>query len=323
MDSKEVNRMAGDPFFEKTLATLPEALAITLRQLPPQRQGLVQEIRLRLGKPLSVVMQGESWFLSREGRASQQPPIPGYLITRELLEESFLRLCGYSVHSHQAELAQGFVTTSRGDRAGICGTPDCRDITSLSLRVSRELPGCAEPLLRQLDPRQGILLAGMPGSGKTTLLRDLVRCMASGVEGFYYKVAVVDERYELSAAGQGVPLYDLGVCSDLLCGRPKAEAIQQAVRTLSPDIIACDEIGSAAEVDQLEAGLYSGVAFVSTVHCGSLVEALASQRVGRLMDTGAFHSLVLLDSARFPGRAVHILTKEVYDHEANRSFVAL
>lgn len=137
------------------------------------------------------------------------------------------------------------------------------------------------------------------------------------------KVAVADERYELSATCQGIPLYDLGLCSDIICGQSKAEAIEQAVRTLSPDIIACDEIGSEDEIRQLDAGLCCGAAFFATVHSGGQKDLFCSNRVRRLVDTGAFGYIVLLDLPKFPARPAYIFTAEEYYAKANGTVAAV
>lgn len=318
-------------FFEKALNVLPEDIAEILRQLLPNEQAFAQEIRLRINRPLSLVIKGESLFVSRGGRACRELPPDPFLLRREALEECFLRLCSYSVHSHEEELRRGYITTKNGDRAGLCasavrgkdGTLTYRDISSINLRVSREVIGVSKGMLRLVDPLKGILIAGMPSSGKTTLLRDAIRTVASGETGRILKVAVADERYELSATCQGIPLYDLGLCSDVICGQNKSEAIEQAVRTLSPDIIACDEIGSEDEIRQLDAGLCCGAAFFATVHSGGLKDLFKSNRIRRLMDTGAFGYIVLLDSPKFPARPANIFTAEEYYAKADGTVVVV
>ncbi|MEG2087434.1 MAG: hypothetical protein RR022_04475 [Angelakisella sp.] len=320
-----------DLFFEKTLRVLPEELAAVLRRLSGGEQCSTQEIRLRTNRPLSVVLQGESRFVAVDGRTLPMPDSSCCIVTAELLEQCFLCICAYSVHSHEEEIRHGFVTTRWGDRAGICasavrnreGTLTYRDISSINLRIAREALGAARGVLRLVDPKKGLLIAGMPSSGKTTLLRDAIRTISSGETGKLYKVAVADERYELSASGQGTAGYDLGLCTDVICGQTKAEAIEQAVRTLSPDIIACDEIGSEQEIQQLSTGLCCGAAFFATVHCGNRDELFFSTRVRRLMSTGAFGYLLLLDSPKHPARVSTIITAEEYDAKADRVAAAV
>ena len=69
---------------------------------------------------------------------------------------------------------------------------------------------------------------------------------------------MVDERgeiypQELSGPDQQLPAVDT------LSGIPKERAVQMALRTLSPQVIVLDELGSLAETAALEQGFFSGV----------------------------------------------------------------
>lgn len=308
--------------YEEAVRYLPPVLGDVLRRVPEGERSRIQEIRLRAGRPLSVFDGSSSRFVTGQGGLTGDGGA-GFLIGQELLQEAFVRLCDYAVHTHQRELEQGFVTTPKGDRVGVCasvvrdrdGTVSCREISSLSLRVSREVPGAGRELGRRWDLSRGLILAGGPGSGKTTLLRDLGRMLASGELGGCKKVVYIDERYELSAMFQGRPRRDIGLCGDALCGLPKGEAIRQAVRTLSPEYILCDELGSLEEAGEIAAGLTCGVRFLATVHCGSREELFSSPILRDLMDTGAFGGAALLDSPARPSRVTAFFTKEAYDAE--------
>ena len=116
------------------------------------------------------------------------------------------------------------------------------------------------------------------------------------------KVAVVDERGELAGTCIGVPQNDLGLCCDILDGYPKAEGILQAVRTLSPDIVVCDELGSMEDVAAVEQGLNAGVTLVSSIHAGSAEELLHRKQAVRLLETGAFGTVAFWGNAAARGR---------------------
>ena len=108
-------------------------------------------------------------------------------------------------------------------------------------------------------------LVGVNGSGKTTLLRQIARELA----GMQRRACVVDERCEIFPPGDSEKMPPL----DLLSGIPKERAVQMALRTLSPQVILLDELGTLAETAALEQGFYSGVDFVASVHAASVEEA--------------------------------------------------
>ena len=137
----------------------------------------------------------------------------------------------------------------------------------------------------------GMILAGEPGSGKTTLLRSIAQELARQKK----IVSVIDERRELMSSGGGAP----GV--DVLSGIPKGQAVQMALRTLSPQVILLDELGSLDEVRMLEQGLFSGVDFIATLHAASPEQATMRPQVQRLLEQRALWVLVWLTGRASPG----------------------
>ena len=78
-----------------------------------------------------------------------------------------------------------------------------RDVSSISLRIARQIRGVSRGLVQSLygtGETPSVLIVGAPASGKTTVLRDLVRSLANGEAGRYFRVSVIDERGELGAA---------------------------------------------------------------------------------------------------------------------------
>lgn len=239
----------------------------------------VAEIRLRSGRPgVCVNILGDMRVCSEPFSAAE-------------IADCFAEICRYSVHSFQEEIAQGFVTLEGGHRVGICGTAvtnggrieSFKDISGLNIRIAHEVKGCADELYTRFfrsSPRS-LLIAGKPLCGKTTVLRDLARRL-----GERHRVTVIDSRNEISASHRGAPTLDIGLNTDALVGCSKSEGIMLALRTLSPEVIICDELGN--DGGAVSRALFCGVKLIASVHAGSLDELEASGRTrARLFDCRA------------------------------------
>ena len=223
-------------------------------------------------------------------------------LTPMQMEEIFFALCGGSVHAHQAEIAQGYLSFADGCRAGLAGrfwqNPAegivLQELTSLNLRIARRKVLPLPPELKETlrGHFTGILLAGEPDSGKTTLLRSI----AGELLRQNRLVSVIDERREIFADAS------VGEALDVISGLPKGQAVQMALRTLSPQVILLDELGGMEEVTALEQGLFSGVDFIATLHAASPEEATVRPQVCYLMERGAVRMLVWLAGRNDPGR---------------------
>ena len=269
--------------YYQVVQTLPQWLARPLGQLPSEDAETVHELRLRLGCAPQFTVQGCSCT------PTQLAPELNALQTMQLtplqMEEILFTLCGGSVHTHQTEIAQGYVTLENGCRAGLGGrflqNPEqgtvLQELTSVNLRIAREK---TVPLPQELTAALrghfiGMLLVGEPGSGKTTLLRSIARELVAG-----------------NAPGEAL---------DVLAGLPKGQAVQMALRTLSPQVILLDELGGLDEVTALEQGLFSGVDFIATLHAATPEEATMRPQVKYLMERGAVRVLVWLTGRQAPG----------------------
>ncbi len=279
--------------YRQAISCLTEPLKSVLLQNEAVFAQKITEIRLRVNRPVSVQCTAERYFISNTGSPTAFCSDSMLKADRQTIENVVHTICDYSVYSRQNEISEGFVTLRGGHRAGICGTAvlssgtvsNIRDISSVNLRIAREVRGCADGfLLRNPDLRGGVLICGAPNSGKTTFIRDLARQLS-----YSYKISLLDARGELAACVGGEPQNDVGLC-DVYCGYPKSVAMLQAVRSMSPDIIICDEIGSAKELEALEECRRCGVSVVATAH--------ADGNNGQILRTNAFSTLVYLDERR-------------------------
>lgn len=258
----------------------------------------ITEIRIRRNKPLIIYIKNKLCFISIDGKLVSNYSQNCISIDDEQFENITDRLCNNSYHTNMNSMIDGYITTKSGCRIGISSTAvykkgeiaSVKDITSINIRISHEIVNCARPLLNAIYIEQtpSIIVAGTGASGKTTLLRDMARLLSSGYNSTYKKIAVVDERNEISSN------FDVGINTDVLVGYQKAKGIENAIRTLSPDIIICDEIGNKEELDAIKFGFSSGVKFIVSVHMGDESQIADNRIIQGLIDSNEFNYIVLL-----------------------------
>ena len=64
----------------------------------------------------------------------------------------------------------------------------------------------------------------------------------------------------------GVCGYDVGIRTDVLDACPKAAGMMMAVRSMSPQAVATDEIGGAEDIGAIRAALRCGVSILASAH---------------------------------------------------------
>ncbi|MCQ2385117.1 MAG: AAA family ATPase [Clostridia bacterium] len=264
---------------EEIINYLPGRCRKTIMSFPPAARAA--ELRLRVGRcaSLSVFRNG----------SLQNVALP-FVLTEEESREMLSRLCRGSVYAYAESLAKGFIPLEGGVRVGLAGKA-VRDggktvgMAEISAYVFRFPLGKApaECPLYDLFCRQprNILLYGPPGCGKTTALREFSRRISSGKEA--KRTVVADERMEW-LNGEGDLL-------DTVRGFPKGEALELAVRLLSPEVLVTDEIGSS-DISAMETVLQSGVPLVASAHGGTVEDLLARRGVGDLIRQGFFPLLL-------------------------------
>ena len=229
----------------------------------------------------------------------------------------FIRiLTEYSIHSYQREINAGFITVQGGHRAGIAGSCvyengrilSVNDISSVTLRIARQVKGAAENLVRTLYSGGvcSTLIAGAPASGKTTLLKDIARCLGSGLTGSFVKLSLIDERGEIAAVYRGAPQNDVGITTDVFDGYQKGEGMLIAIRSMSPRALILDEIAGEEDAASVRQGLNAGAAVIATVHAASLDELYRKTHVRTLIAEGAFQKIVILRGADAPCEVAQI-----------------
>ena len=248
-----------------------------------------QEIRMRINSPLMIRRWGKEYKLTEEGKLlrcngnEQYEKENIHYVDRCELMETMEYIAGYSLYAYEDELRQGFLTIQGGHRVGVAGkilmeegkVRSIRYISFLNIRLAHQVEGCADKVMPFIVENGEVchtLIISPPCRGKTTPPRDVIRQISNGnawCEG--KNVGVVDERSEIGGAYQGVPQNDLGIRTDLLDCCPKAEGMMMLIRSMSPEVVAVDEIGDYGDIKAIESVLNCGRRLIATVH-GSSVE---------------------------------------------------
>lgn len=277
--------------FSRALRLLPTTLRSAVSDLPESVTGRAEELRLRAGRPIGVVVGDKEMSISQ-----------GVYITPAELQMVLEIATRASVHSYSESIRKGFVTADGGCRLGLCGMASCeggkisgmRRLSSICIRIPHERRGCAEEIFPKLTASGfgSTLIISPPGGGKTTLLRELIRLLSDGGA----RVALADERSEVAGCFEGRPCFDVGTSTDVLTAAPKSEGIFLLLRAMSPQIIAFDEITSPHDVEACEAAANCGVKLLATAHGASLEDLRQRPIYARLLERRIFDSAVIIEN---------------------------
>jgi stage III sporulation protein AA len=285
---------------------MPARIKAALLRLEPGRVKELEEIRLRGALPLMGVFAGYDRFIGADGQLFNGHE-KALRVTEKELNELFYRLCDQSLYAYQEDIIRGFITLKGGHRAGVCGTvvyqgdriTGMRDISSVSIRLSRQLKGCAEAvfpsIIRNHRDVYNTLILSPPRCGKTTLLRDLCRLISQGTDFFSgLRTAVIDERSELAAMYRGIPQNDLGPRTDILDGCRKSEGIEMVLRGMAPHVIVVDELGGTRDAESVKLAWNAGVRLMATAHAFDLTDFRGRFGVGNLAHQEGFERIIVL-----------------------------
>lgn len=293
---------------EEVLSIFPDMLREVIAQMGIPAKEL-QEIRIRAGRPVLAVCAGREYM----SRQTIQGPQIGEILAY---------LSNYSLYAYEDEIRQGFLSLPGGHRVGLAGravlehrqVKTMTEISSLNIRFAHEVKGCAGKLMPFLWEDKRLLhtlIVSAPGRGKTTLLRDCIRQISDGDAAHRgLTVGVVDERSELAGSYRGIPGNDVGVRTDVLDGCPKAGGMMMLIRSMAPDVVAVDEVGSPEDLEALQYAMHCGCVLLATVHGSSMQELRRKPVLREMVESCMFERYVFLESGRSPGHIGAVLDGE-------------
>lgn len=289
---------------------------------PKLREGLkgidnsiwkkAEEIRLSVSKPVMICFNGGFEFVTTKQGL--------YICDKKTMEETIMLLTDNSLYSVNDKLCNGYITVRGGNRVGVVGTTvitngrisAIRDISTINIRLSREIKGIADKILSELTDGYTVrntLIISPPQCGKTTLLRDVARTLGSGAEKVKpFKVSVIDERAEIAAVYNGIPENDVGLRTDVLDSCPKHIGIPYVIRSMSPDVVITDEIGTELDLEAIRYAASCGVSIITSAHGDSMADLKNRHKITDIIS--AFDVFIFLTNAGGTGTVREIVRRE-------------
>ena len=233
-------------------------------------------------------------------------------VQKSHIDDTLLSLCKGSLYSYFNTINEGYINVGQGIRAGICGRATVQngtisgvsDITSINIRLPKRIYHAGDyiyELIKGEDFKASIILYSSPGVGKTTILRELIEMISKSEQ--HLRLSVIDSREELICGMENESF------SDSFLSYPKGAAIIIATRTMTPELIICDEISTKDEADAVLQGVNCGVTFIASTHASSIEELKNKTNISSLFEKNVFKYAVGVKRDRGSTHYIYELNK--------------
>ena len=244
-----------------------------------------------------TLIRGKNMYLSI-GKCIIESP---FLVTKESLDKIINLMCKGSIYASQHYLKNGYITLQGGHRVGVAGmlvknddkTTHLRNISAINIRIAREIIGASNEIFPHIINEKEVfntLIISPPSGGKTTILRDISRRLGNSL-----RVGVVDERGEIASNK------DMGKYTFVMEECTKSEGIIMMLRSMSPDVILTDEIGTIDDEAALIKSLNAGVKMICTAHGYDENDIIRRETFKNLIKGKVFEKIIVLSAKNGPG----------------------
>ena len=270
----------------------------------------IQEIHVRVNAPIIIWMRRKEYTVMQNGQLGRVIE-DGMVMGANDLEDCVMHICHSSLYAYEEEVKRGYLTIEGGHRIGVMGqvvldaegkVRTIKNISFLNIRIAHQIENASLAVLPYLYEKrklQNCLIISPPGFGKTTLLRDMIRQVSNGNSyGEGKNCSVVDERSEIAGCYRGIPQLNVGMRTDVLDSCPKSVGMMMVIRSMGPQVVAVDELGTLEDIQALFSVIRSGCSILATIHGDNLDSLKEKSFLKQVMEEKIFQRYIVIRNNR-------------------------